>query len=127
MKNSNKRTIEMKEISKFFPGVRAVDNVDFTLESGCVHAIVGENGAGKSTLMKVLAGVHVKDRGIIEIDGKKVDIKNPSDAKRFGISIIEQEFSLFSELSVFQNIFIGKEYLRKFKFVINWSKIRQKT
>ena len=111
MKNSNKRTIEMKEISKFFPGVKAVDNVDFTLESGCVHAIVDENGAGKSTLMKVLAGVHVKDGGIIIIDGEKVDIKNPSDAKRFGISIIEQEFSLFSELSVFRIFLLGKNIL----------------
>ncbi|MBD3247177.1 ATP-binding cassette domain-containing protein, partial [Candidatus Pacearchaeota archaeon] len=117
----------MKKISKFFPGVKAVDNVDFKLESGCIHAIVGENGAGKSTLMKIFAGVHLKDEGSIEIGGKEVNINNPSDAKRLGISIIEQEFSLFSELSVFQNIFIGREYVRRFKFVINWSKIRQKT
>ncbi len=126
--NSNiKRIIEMIDISKAFPGIQAVDKVDFTLESGCVHAIVGENGAGKSTLMKVLAGIHKRDSGSIKIDGKEVEINEPLDAKNLGISMIEQEFSLFPEMSVFQNIFMGREYSRRMKFFINWKNIKKKT
>jgi ribose transport system ATP-binding protein len=126
-KNNNKRIVEMIGMSKSFPGVKAVDNVNFTLESGWVHAIVGENGAGKSTLMKLLAGVYRRDAGIIKINGKEVIINEPADSKRFGISIIEQEFSLFSELNVFQNMFLGKEYSRKAKFLIDWGNIKRKT
>jgi len=94
-----KRIIEMSGISKAFPGVQAVDDVDFILESGSIHAIVGENGAGKSTLMKLLAGVYKRDKGKISIDGKVVEINEPSDAKALGIAMIQQEFSLFSELA----------------------------
>jgi ABC-type sugar transport system ATPase subunit len=124
---NNKGIIEMIGISKTFPGVQAVADVDFILEGGSVHAIVGENGAGKSTLMKILAGVYPKDSGIIKTDGREVEINRPTDAIDLGISIIEQEFSLFSELNVFQNMFIGKEYSRKLKFLIDWGNIKKKT
>ena len=122
-----KQTIRLNRIEKSFPGVKAVDNVDFSLESGCVHAVVGENGAGKSTLMKIVAGVYQKDSGQIFVNGEEAAISEPADAIRLGISIIEQEFSLFSELTVFQNIFIGKEYSRAGKALIDWPKIKQET
>lgn len=101
--------------------------MDLTLESGQFHAIVGENGAGKSTLMKILAGVYTKDTGRICSNGIEVNIEKPSDAIKLGISIIEQEFSLFSELNVFQNIFLGKEHLRLGRVLINWPKIKRET
>jgi ribose transport system ATP-binding protein len=122
-----KQTITMECIKKSFPGVLAVDSVDLTLENGQVHAIVGENGAGKSTLMKILAGVYTKDTGRIYTNGVEVNIEKPSDAIKLGISIIEQEFSLFSELNVFQNIFLGKEHLRFGRMLIDWTKIRRET
>lgn len=122
----SKKTIDMMHIVKQFPGVFAVNDVDFHLESGSIHAICGENGAGKSTLMKILAGVYGKDSGDIIIDGIPVSITNPKEARQHGISIIEQEFSLFSELNVYQNLFIGKELL-KHKLLIDWKMIRNKT
>ena len=125
--DSNKKIIRMVKINKFFPGVHAVKDVDFELESGCVHAIMGENGAGKSTLMKILAGIIHKDSGEIKINDKEIEINEPVDAKKYGISMIEQEFSLFLELSVFQNIFLGREFSRKIKFIIDWKNIRKKT
>lgn len=90
----------MINISKTFPEVKALDKIDFDIEVGKVHAIVGKNGAGKSTLIKVLAGVYRKDEGHIKIDGKEVDIISPLVAKRLGISVIYQDFSLVPELSV---------------------------
>jgi len=123
----NKKTINMIAVNKHFPGVHAVNNVDFTLESGCVHAIVGENGAGKSTLMKILAGIIQKDSGQITLDNEIIEINEPKDAKKYGISMIEQEFSLFPELNVFQNIFLGKEFSGKLRFVIDWKTIKKKT
>ena len=118
--------IEMMEISKIFPGVQALDKVDFEIKGGTVHAIVGENGAGKSTLIKILAGVYRKDEGQIRIDGKDINIMNPIDAKRLGISVIYQEFSLVPELSISQNIFLGNERSRKVKFWINKNDMNKK-
>jgi ribose transport system ATP-binding protein len=118
--------IEMMEISKIFPGVQALDKVDFEIRGGTVHAIVGENGAGKSTLIKILAGVYRKDEGYIRIDGKDINIVNPIDAKRLGISVIYQEFSLVPELSISQNIFLGNEVSRKAKFWINKNEMHKK-
>lgn len=118
--------IEMMEISKIFPGVQALDKVNFEIKGGTVHAIVGENGAGKSTLIKILAGVYRKDEGQIRIDGKDINIVNPIDAKRLGISVIYQEFSLVPELSISQNIFLGNEVSRKVKFWINKNDMHKK-
>jgi ribose transport system ATP-binding protein len=101
--------VSIQNLSKSFPGVRALDNCQFELMAGEVHALMGENGAGKSTLMKVLAGVYQKDTGEIRIDGQTVDIPSPRAAQNLGISIIHQELNLMNHRSVAQNIFIGRE------------------
>ena len=99
----------MVGISKQFPGVRALKNVDLTVRKGEIHAIVGENGAGKSTLMKILCGAYQKDAGEIYLDDEKVEIRSPQDAQKLGIAIIYQEFNLASHLSAAANIYIGRE------------------
>ena len=101
--------VSIQNLSKSFPGVRALDNCRFELLAGEVHALMGENGAGKSTLMKVLAGVYQKDEGEIRIDGQPVDIPSPRAAQKLGIGIIHQELNLMNHRSVAQNIFIGRE------------------
>ncbi len=101
--------LQMTGIRKAFPGVVALDGVDFALRPGEVHALMGENGAGKSTLMKVLAGIYQKDAGDILMNGKPVDIPSPRAAQDLGISIIHQELNLMNELTAAQNIFIGRE------------------
>jgi ribose transport system ATP-binding protein len=103
--------LEMKSISKRFPGVQALSKVDFSCIPGEVHALVGENGAGKSTLMKVLAGAYRHDEGTITIRDKEVHFSSPKEAQRYGISIIYQEFNLIPELNVAENIFLGREPL----------------
>jgi len=104
--NMAERYLEMKAISKYFPGVKALDNVDFGVAEGEIVALVGENGAGKSTLMNVLGGVIKRTAGQIFINGKEVDINSVADAQREGIAFIHQELSLFKELSVMENLFI---------------------
>ncbi len=101
--------LSLSGVSKEFPGVKALNNVHFDLNEGEVHAIVGENGAGKSTLMKILSGIYKKDSGEIIYRGKSVNIPNPFEAQRLGISIIHQELNLMPHLTVAQNIFIGRE------------------
>ena len=101
--------LEMRNITKDYPGVRALDDVSFDLRPGEVHALVGENGAGKSTLMKVLAGAVPKDTGEILVAGEPVDITSPHDAMDAGVSIIYQEFNLVPYLSVAENIYLGRE------------------
>ncbi len=101
--------LQMKGITKTYPGVRALDNVDFDVRKGEVHALVGENGAGKSTLMKILAGAQPKDCGEILIDGAPVHITTPQKAMDLGISIIYQEFNLVPYLNAAENIFLGRE------------------
>lgn len=101
--------LEMKGIHKNFPGVKALDNVDFTLQQGEVHALLGENGAGKSTLIKVLGGIYSIDAGEIFIDGKKVNIHSVKDAQDCGIGIIHQELVLVPQMTIAENIFLGKE------------------
>ncbi|GHU82918.1 putative ribose/galactose/methyl galactoside import ATP-binding protein 1 [Clostridia bacterium] len=98
----------MEGISKSFPGVKALDNVSFSVNKGEVHGLVGENGAGKSTLMKVMTGVYHADAGEIYIEGKKVSIRSISDAHALGISIIFQELQLCPHMTVADNIFIGR-------------------
>ncbi|PKM39344.1 MAG: sugar ABC transporter ATP-binding protein [Firmicutes bacterium HGW-Firmicutes-9] len=115
----------MRNISKSFPGVRALHNVDFTLNSGEIHALMGENGAGKSTLIKVLTGVHPKDAGTITIAGssKEVHIKSPQEAQNLGISTVYQEITLCPNLTVAENMYIGRGNYR----FIHWNKMRAKT
>jgi ribose transport system ATP-binding protein len=101
--------VEMRGITKTFPGVLALDNVSFECRAGEVHAVVGENGAGKSTLMKVLAGVYEPDGGEICLRGAPVRISSPHAAQRLGISIIYQELNLLPDLTVADNVFLGRE------------------
>jgi len=101
--------VEVRGLSKSFPGVRALDQVRFDLLPGEVHALMGENGAGKSTLMKILAGVYQRDAGELLIDGKPAEIPNPRAAQALGIGIIHQELNLMNHLSAAQNIYIGRE------------------
>ncbi len=101
--------LQMNDISKSFPGVRALDDVSLTILPGEVHALMGENGAGKSTLMKTLAGAHRPDSGEILLDGRPVTLDTPQRALELGISIIYQELNLVPHLSVAENIFLGRE------------------
>ena len=101
--------LKMKKITKTFPGVRALSDVDFELKEGEVHALLGENGAGKSTLIKVLGGIYHADSGEIEINGKSVKINSVQDAEANGIAIIHQELVLVPYMSVAENIFLGRE------------------
>ena len=105
--------LELKDIVKTFPGVIALSDMRFDLRSGEVHAICGENGAGKSTLMKVVTGVHKPDSGEIYVGGEKQVFNNPMDAFNKGISIIYQETSLFEEMTVLENLFLGHEKMKK--------------
>ena len=101
--------LEMEGISKAFPGVQALKDVDLTCEPGEVHALAGENGAGKSTLMKILAGAYVHDEGAIRLKGKEVSFDSTKEAQENGISIIYQEFNLMPEFNIAENIFLGRE------------------
>src|SRR2546426_4376781 len=101
--------LEMRHIRKTFPGVVALDDVDFELRRGEVHILLGENGAGKSTLMKILSGAYQKDGGQILLHGQAIEIKNPKHARALGISIIYQELNLVPHLSAAENIFLGRE------------------
>jgi len=101
--------LQMQGISKSFFGVPVLQDVDFDLRRGEVHAVLGENGAGKSTLMKILSGAYQPDAGTILVDGEQVTFGHPRDAQRTGISIIYQEFNLLPERTVAQNIFLGRE------------------
>ncbi len=107
--NNQPPLLRMEGIDKSFPGVHALDHCRFDLHTGEVHALVGENGAGKSTLMKVLTGVYTKDAGTIYIDGEPVEIHDTRTAQQLGISIIHQELNLMDDLTVAENIFIGRE------------------
>ncbi|MFW5889587.1 MAG: sugar ABC transporter ATP-binding protein [Bacillota bacterium] len=101
--------IEIKNITKEFPGVKALDNVSFNIKKGEIHAVVGENGAGKSTLMKILSGVYKPTKGEYIVKGNRVSFKNTKEAQENGISIIYQEFSLVPYLNTIDNIFLGRE------------------
>ena len=109
--------LELRKISKTFPGVRALSDVDLQLYPGEVHMLLGENGAGKSSLMKVLFGAYRADAGEFFFDGEPVAIGSPADAKRLGIAVIFQEFSLVPHLSIAQNIYLGREPRNRFGLV----------
>lgn len=102
--------LTMKEIDKVFPGVHALDHVNFDVRKGEVHALMGENGAGKSTLMKVLTGIYKKNSGTITFEGKEVEFHNTREAQSAGIVIVHQELNMLGHLTVAQNIFIGREF-----------------
>jgi ribose transport system ATP-binding protein len=104
--------LEMRHIGKRFPGVIALDEVDFELRRGEVHILLGENGAGKSTLMKILSGAYQKSAGQIFLDGAEIEIRTPKHAQTLGISTIYQEFNLIPNLSIGENIFLGREPAR---------------
>jgi rhamnose transport system ATP-binding protein len=99
--------LELTNVSKSFPGVRALDGVHFDMRPGEVHALLGENGAGKSTLIKIVSGVHKPDTGEMKVDGRPVSFNNPREAQALGIATIYQELSLYPELTVAENIFMG--------------------
>lgn len=102
--------LELRGISKTFPGVKALDDVSFAIWPGEVHMLLGENGAGKSSLMKILCGAYQADAGEYFHKGERIEIRSPADARRFGIAVIFQEFSLVPYLDIAQNIFLGREF-----------------
>ena len=109
MERMSETIVSMRGICKSFPGVKALDHVDFDLRSGEVMALLGENGAGKSTLMKVLSGVYQRDEGTLEIFGKEYGDLNPKLAQEVGVAIIHQELNMCKHLSVAENMFLGRE------------------
>lgn len=116
--------LTMQGITKNFPGVRALDSVDFDLQPGEVHALLGENGAGKSTLMRILFGIYPKDAGHILVRGQEVSIRHPHHAQQLGIAMVHQELNLVASMNAAQNILLGHEKYR-LPGVLNWPAIYQ--
>src|SRR5215213_376025 len=116
--------LQMRGIGRSFPGVRALDGVDFTVRAGEIHALMGENGAGKSTLIKVLTGVHPPDAGEILLAGKSIAPRTPSHAQTLGISTVYQEVNLVPTLSVAENFFLGRE--PRGMHGIKWRQVRRR-
>lgn len=125
MDSNEKYILEAKNISKKFPGVLALDDVNFQLKSGEIHALVGENGAGKSTLIKIFCGVYAKDSGEIYMNGEKIRIPDVPSARRHGVTFVPQETELMNGLNVSENIYVGK-YPSRFGF-IKWRELNKKT
>ncbi len=121
MSDANDYILTMEGISKAFPGVQALENVDFTLKRGEIHCLVGENGAGKSTLIKALTGVERPDAGKITLDGEEIHTRSPQHAQRLGISTVYQEINLCPNLTVAENILLGREPHRFGS--IDWAKM----
>jgi len=122
----DKIKMRLSKIEKSFPGVKALDGIEFSVREGTVHALCGENGAGKSTLMKIIMGLYKADKGSIFLDEKEVEIKSPIQARDLGISMIAQELSYVPELSVEENLFLGRLPVKGFG-MIDWKKIRQES
>lgn len=118
--------IEARKITKQFPGVLALNNVDLRVYAGKVNAVVGENGAGKSTLMNILSGVYIEYDGELLLDGKKVAFKDTTEARQAGISIIHQELQLVPHMSIAENIFLGREPLNKIR-TIDYKKMKKES
>ena len=118
--------LELKNISKNFHGVKALQDVDFQLKENSIHALLGENGAGKSTLVKILCGVYQPDSGSILLNNKQQSISDPSISLSLGISAIHQESVMFDELTVTENVFIGN-HLTKSNGLVDWSSMQDKT
>ena len=106
---SDQTVLRMESISKAFPGVQALEKVDFEAEAGEVVALVGENGAGKSTLMKILSGAYRKDAGRVILGGREVEIESPHHAQQLGIATVYQEFNLTPNQTVAANIYVSRE------------------
>lgn len=104
--------LELKGITKIFPGVKALNNVQFQLKKGEIHALMGENGAGKSTFIKVITGVHKAEEGEMFLEGKKIDFKGPKDAQKAGIAAVYQHPTSYPDLTVSENIFMGHEIMK---------------
>lgn len=117
--------LELSEISKSFPGVQALNKVNFSVEQGEVHALLGENGAGKSTLIKIISGVYQADQGQMLIDGQPCIFHNPREAQRAGVATIFQELILYPELTVAENIFMGHAPRSRYG-LIDWRAMRQR-
>ena len=116
--------LEMKDIEIQFPGVKALDKVSFTLRRGEVHSLLGENGAGTSPLINCLTGVNHKDAGQILLDGKEINPTSPQQAMELGISTVFQEINLCPNLTVAENIFIGRQPMRRGQ--IDWKEINRR-
>lgn len=123
----NNCIIEMKEIKKYFYGVKALDGVDFKIKTGEVHALIGENGAGKSTLVKILTGVHQPTAGTIILNDKSVQFPSPQISQKAGISAIHQEATMFPDLSVIENIFMGHHIRNKSNGLLSWREMKDET
>ncbi|MBR6766952.1 MAG: sugar ABC transporter ATP-binding protein, partial [Clostridia bacterium] len=119
----SKVLLELRDITKIFPGVKALDSVRFELREGEVHALMGENGAGKSTFIKVITGVYKPDGGEMYLDGRKVEFKGPKDAQAAGIAAVYQHATSYPDLSVAENIFMGHEIIRH--GIIQWKKMNE--
>ncbi len=123
--NKSRPLLRAKGISRRFPGVLALDNVDFDVLPGEVHALVGENGAGKSTLINIMAGVHQPSGGVLEMNERPIVLPNPASSQQAGINVIFQEFSLVPDLSVAENIFLNREPTRGLR--IDWNVMHERT
>ncbi|WP_088008561.1 sugar ABC transporter ATP-binding protein [Indiicoccus explosivorum] len=119
--------ITMKGISKSFSGNKVLDNVDFSLEKGEIHALMGENGAGKSTLMKILTGIYSRDSGTVTVKGKEVNFRAPREAEEAGIAVIHQELNILPDLSVTDNLFLGKERTAGPTGILKTKEMREQT
>jgi len=121
MSMSREAILQVKGMRKEFPGVLALENVDFSVQQGEVRALVGENGAGKSTLIKILTGVYQPDGGELLFKGRKTTIAGPLAGQQMGISVVHQELNLIEDLSICENIFLGRPLLKKaFPHLIDW-------
>jgi inositol transport system ATP-binding protein len=118
--------LELAHISKLFPGVKALDDVSFQLKKGTTHVLCGENGAGKSTLMKIINGIYRQDSGDVLIDGNRIEIHNPLHASRLGIAMIYQELSFVPDLTLEENICLGR-WPMKNRMMVDWKAVRSNT
>ena len=115
-------SLQLKKVSKFFSGIKALDKIDINFKSNSIHALVGENGAGKSTLVKILTGFYQQDEGDILLDDRKINFYNPQIALKNNISVVHQETVMFENLSVKENIYIGNQILEN-KIFVNWKNV----
>jgi len=117
--------LKLSKITKDYPGVKALDNVDMDFLAGEVHALIGENGAGKSTLIKILAGVVKANKGEILLHGKPISISSGRDAEKYGLAFIHQELNLIPYFNAVENIFIGHQYPKNLIGTVSWKKLKK--
>jgi rhamnose transport system ATP-binding protein len=121
------RIIECQKISKSFPGIKALDEVDFTIKCGEVHALIGENGAGKSTLVKIITGIYRPDAGTMLLEQRQVEFDSPLASQAAGIAAIHQEATMFPELSVIENIYMGHHLTLRGVPLLSWGGMKRRT